>query len=180
MIATGTSVGVGMSLLVAVWSADAKAAPPQAYRFGEHTLIVQPGPTAAPLTASAAVTPEVRPAAHQDHTFPPPPAAPETEPAPVATEPGENPADLARRYREVYNAIPFDRVEYEANPSYRHDAAMEMLFGKLRPTVIQRSHTTIDVHAPPMPPLAAPYSPYGFNSYFFPFFSPGVRVHRSF
>jgi len=44
-----------------------------------------------------------------------------------------------RHYRMIYNAIPFNRAEYNASPSYRHDAAMEILFGRMRPTVIHRN-----------------------------------------
>jgi hypothetical protein len=36
-------------------------------------------------------------------------------------------------YAEVYRSIPYSRTEYVANPSYRHDATMEVLFGQLRP-----------------------------------------------
>lgn len=43
-----------------------------------------------------------------------------------------------RDYREIYDAIPFSRTEYEANPSYRHEATMEILFGEMRPTTIHR------------------------------------------
>jgi|GEM_PF-1012507 len=39
-------------------------------------------------------------------------------------------------YAEAYNAIEFRRSEYEANPGYRHDAAMELMFGAMRPTTI--------------------------------------------
>jgi hypothetical protein len=46
--------------------------------------------------------------------------------------------------------------------------------------VIHRNYSEIDVNLPQAPMMPAPYSPYGFNSYFFPFFSPGYRVHRSF
>lgn len=41
-------------------------------------------------------------------------------------------------YWRVYRSIPFLRSEYVANPSYRHDATMEILFGQLRPTVVQK------------------------------------------
>jgi len=41
-------------------------------------------------------------------------------------------------YSYVYNSIPFLRSEYIANPSYRHEATMEILFGKLRPTVVHK------------------------------------------
>ena len=43
-----------------------------------------------------------------------------------------NPAD----YFEVYNSIPFSRTEYRANPNYRHEATMEILFGQMRSKVI--------------------------------------------
>lgn len=43
-------------------------------------------------------------------------------------------ADLTNRYRAIYNAIPFNRAEYVANPAYRHDATMELLTGQPRPT----------------------------------------------
>jgi len=34
---------------------------------------------------------------------------------------------------DAYAMVPFSRSEYEANPSYRHDAAMELMFGVMRP-----------------------------------------------
>jgi hypothetical protein len=42
-------------------------------------------------------------------------------------------------YEEAYAQIPFRRSEYEANPSYRHDAAMELVFGTMRPMMISRT-----------------------------------------
>jgi hypothetical protein len=64
-------------------------------------------------------------------------------------------ADVAARaqlYREIYHSIPFSRAEYDASPSYRHDATMEILFGQMRPTVINRqARTSIDVRMPAMP-----------------------------
>ena len=45
---------------------------------------------------------------------------------------------LRMTYAEAYAQIPFSRTEYEANPSYRHDAAMELMFGMMRPTVTNR------------------------------------------
>lgn len=53
-------------------------------------------------------------------------------PAPANVEPARKP----QSYREAYDSIPFSRVEYDANPSYRHDAAMELVFGVQRPTTI--------------------------------------------
>lgn len=48
------------------------------------------------------------------------------EPRPVMTVNGLT-------YAEVYRSIPYSRTEYVADPSYRHDATMEVLFGELRP-----------------------------------------------
>lgn len=45
----------------------------------------------------------------------------------------ESCADLAVRYKQIYAAIPFNRAEYVANPSYRHDATMELLTGNVQP-----------------------------------------------
>lgn len=39
-------------------------------------------------------------------------------------------------YIQAYNSIPFNRTEYEANPAYRHEAALELMFGTMRPTTI--------------------------------------------
>jgi hypothetical protein len=48
-------------------------------------------------------------------------------------------APTARSYAAAYSSIPFSRAEYQANPSYRHDAAMELASGQLRPTTIFRN-----------------------------------------
>ena len=42
-------------------------------------------------------------------------------------------------YKAAYDAIPYRRAEYLANPSYRHDAAVEFAFGEMRQTVIHRT-----------------------------------------
>lgn len=47
---------------------------------------------------------------------------------------GIDPAD----YVVAYNSVPFSRAEYDANPSYRHDAAMEMLTGQLRTKIVNQ------------------------------------------
>lgn len=41
-------------------------------------------------------------------------------------------------YAQAYAQIPFSRSEYEANPGYRHDAALELMFGVLRPVTVMR------------------------------------------
>ncbi len=65
--------------------------------------------------------------------------------APVLKEP-QNPVDRNKpasirpaSYVEVYHSIPFSRAEYEADPSYRHEATIEFLFGKMRRKVVVQS-----------------------------------------
>ena len=69
-------------------------------------------------------------------------------------------AEKARLYKEIYASIPFNRAEYNTNPSYRHDATMEILTGNAR-------HKTLLIHnkaAGTVAPAAAPQTviPYGF------------------
>ena len=62
----------------------------------------------------------------------------------IAPGPSVDPAG----YWKVYRTIPFIRTEYQANPSYRHEATMEFMFGQLRPTVI---HKHLGKQAAPAP-----------------------------
>ncbi|WP_145362357.1 hypothetical protein [Stratiformator vulcanicus] len=41
-------------------------------------------------------------------------------------------------YETAYRSVRFRRSEYLANPSYRHEAAMEIMFGQLRPMTINK------------------------------------------
>lgn len=87
-----------------------------------------------------------------------------------------------RSYQEVYESIPYRRSEYLANPSYRHDATMEVLFGQMRPTTIVRNDTPqrIENTAPPItrPYLSTPSDyyayprPYNVFPGFYPFLTP--------
>lgn len=67
---------------------------------------------------------------------------------PPATKPGMPviiPQPVRKpRYVDVYNSIPFSRSEWYANPSYRHDATIELLLGQIRPV-------TRIYNAPPAP-----------------------------
>lgn len=64
-----------------------------------------------------------------------------------------------RSYEEVYRSIPYSYTEYLANPGYRHDATMEILFGELRPTTIHRHHEPELIWND----LPSPYQPYRFS-----------------
>lgn len=80
-----------------------------------------------------------------------------------------DPRYLSQMYSEVYRSIPFNRAEYDANPSYIHDSTMEFLFGQMRPTVIHRNTTNVYNHHSGYlyPPIQA-YIP-----------GVGLRIHRT-
>ena len=98
---------------------------------------------AAPVASAPAPTPTQTPApADQAVPLPTTPAAPVAA-APVSSTPIITPwcPPMPRMsYREAYAEVPFNRAEYEANPSYRHEAAMELMFGQLRPTTIVKQN----------------------------------------
>lgn len=91
-------------------------------------------------------------------------------------------------YRDIYFSIPFNRAEYNAYPSYRHDATMELLFNQMRPTVIQRG--TQNVYHFGMGYGYGVGSPYnyaygpgygygpGFPQQYYPY-NYGLRIHSS-
>ena len=82
----------------------------------------------------------------------------------------------AMNYKDIYFAIPFNRAEYNANPSYRHEATMEILFNQLRPTVIQRS--TSNVYQYNYGNNGAFGYPYGNATYpFYPYGYPYLLLH---
>lgn len=54
--------------------------------------------------------------------------------APVMSTPCCGPQRMS--YADALAEIGFSRAEYEANPSYRHEAAMELMFGQMRPTTV--------------------------------------------
>jgi hypothetical protein len=59
-------------------------------------------------------------------------------------------------YWTIYKSIPFLRSQYEVNPSYRHDATMELLTGNARPTVIHEH----DGNCAPAGPALGAIPPY--------------------
>lgn len=63
-------------------------------------------------------------------------------------------------YRRIYNSIPFNRAEYNVNPSYRHDSTMELLTGNARHQTILR-HST---ERPAYPRRRYGYVPYRYNN----------------
>ena len=99
-----------------------------------------------PKAGTSAITP-VAYTLHQDASSAVPPAPAKTTPVPKA-KPKQAEASVTTEqpcltpgcsnYDVTYRSIPFRRSEYLANPSYRHEATMEIMFGQLRPTVIQK------------------------------------------
>ena len=76
----------------------------------------------------------------------------------------EKPTVSPDDYRRVYNSIPFNRAEYNANPSYRHEATMSILFGK-RPSTVYRFTPSAPATINPVAYPAFP-SPYGYMPYY--------------
>lgn len=65
-------------------------------------------------------------------------------------------------YNDVYDSIPYHRADALANPGYRHDATMEILFGEMRPTTIVRHMPQPTASPGYLRPVYgfAPYGPY--------------------
>lgn len=161
MLASGTSLGCGFTICVAFWGGGTEAA--TTYTFGEWKMVIQPGHSAKTNGEPAAPQPPVvRLTSFQTESLPVAPM-PGAADAPTTTaempaaeipnavvvphvEPAVDPLSRVELYRAVYDSIPFSRAEYDANPTYRHDATMEFLFGQMRPTVIHRNQTRVDVH----------------------------------
>ena len=74
------------------------------------------------------------------------------------------PAGINRAsYSEVYNSIPFRRSEYLANPSYRHDATIELMLGQIRPTTITNVMVTQATCCWPQVATFSPWGAYAFD-----------------
>lgn len=202
MILIDQVFATGFLLVTVMWGGDpALIGPPaKVYRFGEQTIVIQPGPLAGsplrPVARPGKVAMIRQASYHQDpgqtepfdqgtpseetgasledsYELPPPPAAETSQPQLF------DPVELGRLYREIYAAIPFDRAEYEANPSYRHEATLEFLFGQQRPMVIERRQIKVDIQGLPGVFPAMTY-PLAVPAWWYPFYGPGYRVHRSF
>lgn len=85
--------------------------------------------------------------------------------ATCTTSPGE---ERLRQYLSVYGQIPFSRSEYEANPGYRQQVAMELVLGQPRPVTIQNTNVTVNNQAASpflngYPFAVSPFYGYGFG-----------------
>ncbi|APZ94025.1 hypothetical protein [Fuerstiella marisgermanici] len=76
----------------------------------------------------------------------------------------------AADYTRIYKSIPFNRAEYDVNPSYRHDSAMEILTGNAR-------HKTVVHHgtSPKNQPVVVQPSQPTIMPYPFDFIRPSLR-----
>ena len=75
-------------------------------------------------------------------------------------------------YVRIYKSIPFNRAEYNANPTYRHDSTMEILTGNARHQTIVRHGTPKQVQR-----STTPYVGAGLPGYYPDYFiRPGVRL----
>ena len=80
----------------------------------------------------------------------------------------------AATYSEIYNSIPFDRARYNANPTYRHDAAMEILTGNARNLTVVRHDTLRTAPAAARPVIRT--RPAGINPYHYGYLRPSLRL----
>lgn len=95
-----------------------------------------------------------------------PQLTPSVPPAPATySDPATRSVDLvpgvlprSMTYTEAYASIPFSRTEYEANPMYRHQAAMEVMFQTLRPTTMVQNVTPRAFRYPDSYQIPYPYS----------------------
>ena len=76
------------------------------------------------------------------------------------------PLAMASMYDRIYRSIPYRIVESRANPSYRHDATMEILTGQLRPTIVAPEPAHFGPPAVPPYPVqwVNPNSRFGWSS----------------
>jgi hypothetical protein len=97
--------------------------------------------------------------------IPAPTHSPVGQCATCTTSPGE---ERLRQYLSVYEQIPFSRSEYEANPGYRQQVAMELVLGQPRPVTIQNTNVTVNNQAGSpflggYPFAVSPFYGYGFG-----------------
>ena len=111
----------------AVQPADGPVPPKKKTPTGKATSAVEPNPTGT-QTAETQPLPVIIPAIPDPEGSPSPVVLANCEPTSRPINPGA--------YAEVYNSIPYSRAEYFANPAYRHEATMEILFGQLRPRTV--------------------------------------------
>lgn len=106
------------------------------------------------------------------------PSKPADKKLPVIT-PNPQPLKLSSKkqsvnavdYSQIYRLIPYSRAEYLANPAYRHEATLEILFGEQRPTVIHKQDRPKRVYNQPrlneaQPRTMPPAMPWGWNGYY--------------
>ena len=86
------------------------------------------------------------------------------------TEAGQTIKFDRAEYARIYNSIPFNRSEFDANPNYRHDSTMEILTGNARHQTIVKHNFE---HKQPVKRIPAPTRPsrilVPFNLPFLPF-----------
>ncbi len=106
----------------------------------DEVVVIQPMPDAISIPAAAEAKPSDFPAIEVVSLQAS--GAMQPVPAPMVNMADMPMAELVNsaEYRRVYKSIPFSRAEYNANPNYRHDSAMEILTGHARhQTIVQHN-----------------------------------------
>lgn len=78
----------------------------------------------------------------------------------------------AADYKRVFDSIPFSRVQYNANPNYRHDSTMEILTGNARHKTIVRHSTATPVPVRTVRPVVGVGNPYQYG-----YLRPALRLN---
>jgi hypothetical protein len=133
-------------------SADEKPRP-----SGSKSAVKTPAKTPAKTTKPSAKVPasdlQIIPAAKVPlGGFPSPAAAKTSVKTAAATDTVLRAKEAAASYQQIYRSIPFNRALYNVNPTYRHDATMELLTGSARTQTINlqgQSQTDRDVSVSP-------------------------------
>lgn len=115
------------------------------------TILIRPAKRAPEIESASDVTPAVN---EEEAPAPESAAKPATPAVPAKPIGPELPPQLVPQYQtmlpagpprmsyaEAYAAVPFSRAEYEGNPVYRHQAALELMFGVQRPTTLVQNYT---------------------------------------
>ena len=163
-------MSVRFRICLAAWMATVVcAALSEASRGEDHqvtddwSITISPArglPPAAPAAGPADAPAPNGTAADQESAVPG--GAPGDQAAVAGRHPVVSSDDLGETYRRIYEAIPFNRAEYNVNPSYRHDATMEILTGHPRHRTIVTHSTRTGPAVRPRP--SVPVLPYRYNN----------------
>lgn len=161
---------IGLAATLLVWSSAADAAEVTVTDSdgSPWTISITPGPVThvaeqlvPPLPEAAISQDELASVGPAGQAVLAPAIAGAAQDSDIVINPLPNGAVIdGRSYTDIYRSIPYSKTEYYANPSYRHDSTMEILFGQLRPGGGGRTEGRIIENT-----IYGPYRPYLYAHY---------------